>query len=147
MRELLRLLDEDLLYIEHMVEPDIIIIRAESSKTTGICPYCGVESTSVHSVYERKLQDLPIQGKKTVLLINRRKFFCLNKDCKHRTFAEQFCFLKPCARKTDRLQTEILAVSLTQSSLSASKFLRRNVANVGKSTICNLLKKRNSDNE
>jgi len=146
MQSIVEMLDEHLQYIEHTLQGDKITIRVESKKPTGCCLYCGMESRSVHSVYERKVHDLPIQGKKVTLLINRRKFFCVNKKCAKKTFVEQFKFFKGNERKTNRLQAEILEVSLTQSSVSASKYLKRNVANVSKSTICNLLKKRETNN-
>ena len=146
MQGIVELLDEQLQYIEHTLESSILKIRVASKRTSGSCIYCGVESISVHSVYERRLQDLPIQGKKVTLIINRRKYFCLNKECSKKTFAEQFDFFKGNERKTLRLQEAILEVSLTQSSLSASKYLRRNVADVGKSTLCNMLKKRDQNN-
>ena len=146
MQGIIEMLDEQLQYIEHTLENGIMKTRVSSKKTTGSCIYCGMESRTIHSVYERKVQDLPIQGKKVTVLIKRRKFFCLNKDCSKKRFAEQFAFFKGNERKTLRLQEAIQEVSLSQSSLSASKYLRRNVANVGKSTICNLLKKRSRNN-
>jgi len=133
--------DERLSYISHESDETTIKIYAKSICMQAKCPYCGQESEKVHSRYVRKLQDLPIQGKKVQLVIENKKYFCLNKDCVHKTFAESFSFFEPKATKTKRLQEEILRVSLTQSSLSAEEYLKRSVANVGKSTICNLLKK------
>ena len=146
MQSIVDMLDEHLQYIGHTLKDGIIRIHVASKRPTGCCLYCGVESSSVHSVYERQVHDLPIQGRKVTILINRRKFFCINKECAKKTFAEQFEFFKGNERKTSRLQEAILEVSLTQSSISASKFLRKNVANVSKSTICNLLKKRSPNN-
>jgi transposase len=118
-----------------------IIIHAESIRSTGRCPYCGKLSKRVHSHYKRVLYDLPIQGKKTIIILNNRKYFCENEKCNHKTFAEKFTFYKPKATKTNRLLDEIVEVSLMQSSISASNYLKKNVVAVGKSTICNLLKK------
>ena len=146
MQDIVEMLDEQLQYVEHVQEGNKLRIRVASKKTTGNCIYCGKESSSVHSVYERRVQDLPIQGKKVTLLINRRKFFCLNEKCSKKTFAEQYKFFRSNERKTLRLQETILEISLRQSSVSASKYLRRHVADVGKSTICNLLKKRGCSN-
>jgi len=84
---------------------------------------------------------LPIQGKKVKLLIENNKYFCTNEKCNHKTFAEVFDFYEPNATKTNRLQEEITRVSLTQSSVSAAKYLQNSIADVGKSTICNMLKK------
>jgi len=141
MNEIVILPDERLSYISHESEATTISLYVQSIDEQAICPYCGERSDKIHSHYLRTLQDLPIQGKKVKLVIDNKKYFCLNKDCSHRTFAEKFSFFEPKATKTKRLQEEILRVSMTQSSLSAAKYLRKSVADVGKSTICNLLKK------
>ena len=141
MDELISLLDENLRYISHEIENGSILIQAESVRTEAVCPFCGTASAKVHSRYSRKLQDLPIQGKKVRIHLENKKYFCINADCNHTTFAEQFDFYDFKATKTKRLQEEILRVALTQSSVSASKYLRNSVAEVSKSVICDLLKK------
>lgn len=141
MNEMVILPDDRLHYVSHENNESGIIIHVQSVCEQAKCPYCGAVSDKVHSRYVRKLQDLPIQGKKVKLEIHNKKYFCGNKACGHKTFAESFSFFTPKATKTKRLQEEILRVSLTQSSLSAEKYLKGSVADVGKSTICNLLKK------
>jgi len=133
--------DESIRYISHESDGSGIILNVESIKTEAICPYCGVKSDKVHSWYIRKLQDLPIQGKKVKLHLKNRKYFCINRECMHKTFAEQFTFYTRKSPRTRRLEEEIMRVSLTQSSVAASKYLRSSVADVGKSTICELLKR------
>jgi len=141
MRAIVELLSEDLEYLSHEIQGDSIVINVRSKKSTAKCPYCGQMTDKVHSYYLRKLQDLPIQSKKVKLHIKRRKYFCANKECIHRTFAEVFDFFDERGRNTKRLQEEILRVSLTQSSIAASKYLKTSIADVGKSTICKMLKK------
>jgi len=139
--EIVILPDERLQYVFHKIEDRAIRIRAQSVCAEAKCPFCGEVSNKVHSHYLRVLQDLPIQGKKVKLEIDNKKYFCLNNACDHKTFAESFSFFDHKATKTNRLQEEILRVSLAQSSLSAERYLRGSVADVGKSTICNMLKK------
>jgi transposase len=141
MEELIRLLDEDLQYDECEVIGKALFISVSSARPKGICPYCGQESAQVHSRKQRTLKDLPMQGKKVTILLEQKKYFCRNEDCGKKTFAERFEFYQPNATKTNRLQEEIRRVALTQSSVAASRYLRNSVADVGKSTICNLLKK------
>jgi transposase len=141
MNKIILLPDKNLRYVSHDFTETGIIIYVKSARKRATCPFCGKISGKVHSHYSRTLQDLPIQGKKVKLSIDNKKYFCLNKNCDHMTFAEAFSFFESKATKTKRLQDEILKVSLTQSSLSATKYLRNGVANVGKSTICNMLKK------
>ena len=141
MEEIIKLLDAELQYVRHEVVGKEINIYVKSEKSESACPYCGEISGKVHSRKNRIVKDLPIQGRKVKLYLERRKYFCKNPECSHTTFTERFNFCEPRATKTNRLQAEILRVSLTQSSVAASKYLRASVADVGKSTICNLLKK------
>jgi transposase len=146
MEEMVKLLSEKLQYIGHEVSETGIELYVEPATEQAQCPYCGTASTKVHSNYVRKLQDLPMQGKKVVIYLTNRKFFCGNEQCGHRTFAERLPFYEPNATKTSRLQEEIMRIATTQSALAASKYLRQSVAQVGKSTICNMLKKMEQSN-
>jgi len=141
MNKLITLPDKQLRHVCYEVGDTNITIRVKSVSKMAKCPYCGWVSKKVHSHYVRILQDLPIQGKKVKLALRLKKYFCNNEGCGYKTFAETFSFFEPRATKTKRLQEEILRVSLTQSSVSAATYLRKSVADVGKSTICNLLKK------
>jgi len=141
MEELIRLLDENLRYDGYEIQEDELFIYASSLRETALCPYCGQASNQIHSHNVRTLKDLPMQGKKVKILLDQKKYFCKNKSCMKKTFAERFNFFEPKATKTKRLQQEILRVALTRSSVGASRYLRGSVAAVSKSTICNLLKK------
>ena len=141
MNEIVKMLDENITYVSHEIQGERIYIYVESILEEVTCPYCGQSSIWEHSRYPKSLQDLPIQGKKVTIVIDNRKFFCKNPDCTHKTFAERFRFAEPKATKTTRLQKEILSIGLKQSSVSASKHLKKNTCDVGKSTICTLIKK------
>lgn len=141
MDELIKLLDENLEYVSHELIGDTIFIKVVSNRKEVICPYCRKHSSKAHSHYERSFQDLPIQGKKVRIILSNRKMFCNNIDCHHTTFAETFVFLRFKAKKTIRLENEIINMSMNVSSLTATYILKNSVADVGKSTICNLLKK------
>ena len=141
MEELIQELDENLGYERYELHENEMTIYVRSTREAATCPYCGTSSEQVHSRKARTLKDLPMQGKKVKLLLEQKKYFCKNEGCLRKTFAERFEFFAPNATKTHRLQEEILRVSLAQSSVAASRYLRNSVATVGKSTICNLLKK------
>lgn len=142
MDELIKLLDSNLCYIRHELIDDTFYIYVESKQVGVVCPFCKSISTRVHSVYERTFQDLPMQGKKVIIILSKRKMFCDNPKCSHTTFAERYSFIGEKAKKTKRLEDEIIRVSLNCSSVAASKILKKSVVDVGKSTICNLLKKK-----
>ena len=139
--ELIKLLDKNLNYISHTIEDETIYIHVKSNRANCYCPDCNSPSKRVHSKYERSFQDLPIIGKKTIIILNNKKFFCDNKTCHRRTFSEKFDFIRYKGKKTKRLEDEIINLSKNMSSTSASKLLRKNIATVGKSTVCNILKK------
>jgi transposase len=134
MEEMYSLPDKNLREVSVNVRKDEIEIAVESKRQSARCPYCGKSSERVHSRYRRVLNDLPIQEKKVKIIITNRK-------CVRKTFAETFNFYHPKATKTDRLQETILEISLGQSSIAASRYLKKHVTEVGKSTICGLLKK------
>ena len=146
MEELIKMLDENLDYVAHEIQDEYILITVTANRKELICPRCNTPSSKVHSCYPRKFQDLPIQGKKVYIVIENRKMFCKNPKCEHKTFAESFSFLPRNGKRTMRLEEEIVKISLTCSSLTASKLLSARVANIGKTAICRLLKKRQSRN-
>ncbi|MCO1579896.1 ISL3 family transposase [Crossiella sp. SN42] len=53
------------------------------------CPRCGDPATGVHSRYERRLADSPVAGRKLVLRLRVRRWFCDGTACLVKTFAEQ----------------------------------------------------------
>ena len=141
MDEFIKLLDTNLDYVKHEIIDSICYITVKSNRKESDCTFCGFPSSRVHSTYVRTFQDLPIQGNKVIIILPNRKMFCENPECKHTTFSEKFEFLRNKAKKTDRLEEEIIRLSLNCSSVAASEILKQSVVDVGKSTICNLIKK------
>ncbi|WP_257475474.1 hypothetical protein [Bacillus sp. FDAARGOS_1420] len=68
-------------------------------------------------------------------MINNRKMFCHHAQCPRKTFAEPFSFLPYKAKKSTRLEQEILKIAKNVSSLVAEKILNRGIVKVGKSAI------------
>lgn len=142
MDELIKILDENLEYINHEIKQDTIHIWVKSNRKEVICPKCKTSTKKVHSYYKRSFQDLPIQSKKVIIIINNRKMICKNPDCSTKTFAETYDFLSHKGKKTKRLEKEILNISVNISSISAARVINENIANICKSTICNIIKKK-----
>jgi transposase len=77
------------LAVERVVpSPDRITILTKPQTPAASCPGCGQISTRVHARYQRRLQDLPWQGRPTTLLVRTRRFLCPRPTCPRRTFAE-----------------------------------------------------------
>lgn len=147
MDNFIKLLDKNLDFISYGIIDDTIYVSTVSNRQEVICPFCKAASVKVHSYYSKSFQDLPIQGKKVIIILNNRKMFCNNLNCNHKTFAEEFEFIVSKGKKTKRLENQIINLSLNVSSITASKYLKRGIANVSKSTICNLLKKERINNK
>jgi transposase len=67
----------------------------------------------MHSHYSRKAADLACGGHQVQLILHVRKFFCTNRECPRKIFAERLtAFLEPWARLTTRLGQQIEAIGL-----------------------------------
>src|SRR4051794_2739200 len=85
-------------------EPDRITIVAAVRQPTADCPTCRRPSGRIHSRYERRLHDLPWQGRPVILRLRARRFRCPNPACSRRTFAERVGHVAAvAARRTGRL--------------------------------------------
>ena len=67
---------------------DQITIVTTLRAATATCPDCQHSSARVHATYQRRLHDLPWQGRPAMLLVRVRRFCCGNPDCPRQTFAE-----------------------------------------------------------
>jgi transposase len=84
--------------------PERVILLARANDRPATCPLCERPSTRVHSTYQRRLADLPWQGKLVELRVRVRRFRCSGQDCRRRIFAERLVdTTRPKARRTLRL--------------------------------------------
>jgi transposase len=67
-----------------------VLIYVNSKQPGSNCPECNDLSSRIHSYYTRKIMDLPMVGSQTWLILNARKFYCLNVSCIRKVFAERF---------------------------------------------------------
>jgi transposase len=94
-----------------------LIVTVISTRAEAACPGCGCFSEHVHSQYQRTVNDVPCAGRKVVLRLGVRKFFCLQLCCPRKVFAERFPDLvQPWARVSNRLQEELKAIGLAASA-------------------------------
>lgn len=141
---LVKELDPHFEYLGHEDDTDSLKIYVRSNRKIAKCPYCGADSDRVHSRYPRKFRDLPVDGKKVEIIIKNRKFYCPNPECSRRTFAETFDCIPKQERRSQRLTAAVLDSASAQSSVKAEAQLREKGTEIGKSTICRLLKKQTS---
>ena len=140
MDEQVKRIDPCFAYEKHETYGGIMRIYVRSTRENAQCPCCGSISKQVHSIYPRKFRDMPIQGMKVEVVIRNRKFYCQNAECGHKTFAESYECLPRMARRSRQLTQVIVHTAINTSSITASKMLGERTADVGKSTICRLLR-------
>jgi len=124
----------NILFADH--DNEIFHLYGSSSLEYGRCPYCGRISRRVHSRYVRTIQDLSILGRRVILYLEVRKFFCDNEDCRRKTFAEQpgdevFRY----RRRTCRCERTVARHGISVSSGSASRLLEHMGIHISPSTI------------
>ncbi len=122
-----------------------ILITVNSTVKECKCPVCGHYSNSIQTKYNKKYQDLPIDGKTVYIKLVNKVFECKNEECAETYFAEIYDFTEQGQNKTNRLIEHILEVSSTTSSRNAEKLLRDEGIVIGKSTISVLLTKYKSE--
>ena len=108
-------------------DDDSTVVTIHGTSAISVCPSCGVVSDRIHSRYPRRLADLPIAGRRVVLVLQARRFRCDAVLCARRIFTERFDdnVLKPWARRTARLDQIIHCLALALGGRPAASFARR----------------------
>jgi transposase len=123
-------------------EGAVVTIRAMSANSS--CPSCGAVSNRVHSQYPRRLADLPIAGRRAVLMLQARRFRCEAVLCERRIFTERFNdnILKPWARRTARLDQIVHCLAIALGGRPAASFARRLSIPVSNDTLLRAVRRR-----
>jgi len=99
-----------------------LCIRAHARADHGLCPRCGHPSARAHSTYERRLADAPIGGRRVVIQLAVRRFFCGNPGCPATTFAEQVDGLTARrARRTPPLRRMLAGIALALAGRAGAR--------------------------
>ena len=120
-----------------------VLIRLKSKKHDCECPNCHQISNHYHGTYERSVQDLPILGKNTSVIITAHEYECQNAECPTKTIVERYDhFLGYYGRFTERCEDFIATLALETSCEGASRICRYLGIQVSGDTIIRILKKR-----
>ncbi|WP_353962338.1 transposase family protein [Streptomyces sp. NBC_00452] len=63
----------------------VVVAEAHSAVPELRCPDCATASHRVHSRYGRRLAEYPVGGRRVVVKLEVRRFFCDAPDCGRRT--------------------------------------------------------------
>ena len=122
-----------------------VIIHAHPASARGRCPDCGTWSARVHSRYTRKLNDLPIGGRRVQLVVRARRFFCEASSCRRRTFAERLDgTVAPKARRTGRLDEIVFCLAIALGGRPAAALAKRIEIKVSNDTLLRAVRRRGS---
>lgn len=79
------------LLVEHAeINTDCVFLDVRATALSATCPCCGTSSRRTQSRYMRQAADLPIAGRRVVLRVTVRRFWCDAVLCRRRIFAERF---------------------------------------------------------
>lgn len=120
-----------------------IKIKMRSKSKSCCCPKCQLPSSSLHATHHRKVQDLPILGKRVMLDINIYEYNCTNADCVVQSFTETFDnFLNNYSYMTERLVDLMTMLAIETSCESCSRILKSmNIKASGDTVIRTLIKR------
>ena len=135
---------EEIFYINDCSVNDTgVLIRLKSKKHDCECPNCHQISNHYHGTYKRSVQDLPILGKNTSVIITAHEYECQNAECPTKTIVERYDhFLGYYGRFTERCEDFIATLALETSCEGASRICRYLGIQVSGDTIIRILKKR-----
>lgn len=116
------------------------MIWARPRAVDAICPGCGVWSRKVHSRYDRGLADAAVGGRPLTLRLQVRRFFCDDRDCRVRTFAEQVAGLTAKhARRTPLSRSTLESIGLALAGRAGSRLAAALGLRAGCNTLLRLL--------
>jgi transposase len=122
------------------VNNEAIRIKARRTTAGSTCPDCGAWSERVHSSYLRFPADVPAVGRRVVLSLLVRRFFCPRASCGRRTFAEQVPGLtRRHSRWSERLRSTLAAVGLALAGRAGARMARVFGVSVSRSTVLRLV--------
>lgn len=66
-----------------------LVVEASACGWMPSCPDCGCPGRRIHSRYARRLAERPLVGRRLVISLQVRRFFCERRTYNRRTFVEQ----------------------------------------------------------
>jgi transposase len=121
------------------ISSEKVILEAEVSRKTAICPVCKKISRHKHSHYTRVIRDLPICGKQTYIRLKTRRFKCRNEHCKRLIFSEQLEGFTPHGRLSNRARDMLTRIMIEISANKGSVISKHIAINISSSTCLRLV--------
>lgn len=104
-------------------EGERIVVRARTPRDAAVCPVCGASSGQVHGYHWRTVADVPVDGRRVVVVVRVRRLACPTRGCRQ-TFREQLPgVLERYQRRTARLTRQVKAVVKELAGRAGSRVL------------------------
>ncbi|MFF3720681.1 transposase family protein [Streptomyces prasinus] len=113
------------------VNHEAVRVEARSTAAEAACPSCGSHSSRIHSSYLRFPADVPGAGRRVVLCLWVRRFFCRVEQLPGLTRRH--------SRWTERLRSTLAAVGLALAGRAGARMARVFRVSVSRSTVLRLL--------
>ena len=119
-----------------------ITLQVCSTQTRVPCPLCATPARRIHSRYLRTLADLPWAAYRVGLQLRVRKWFCHNRACRRRIFAERLPMVTvPWARRTLRLAQRLVDLSVALGGKAGVRLSQPWSLAVSRNTLLRLLRR------
>lgn len=120
-----------------------LVIYMHSCSKSGICHRCGCALHKLHGTHHRRVQDLPILGKRVMLDMQINDYQCTSDICGSFASTETFeGFLNYNSRMTERLADFISLLALETSCESCARIMQSMNVKISGDTVIRLLTKR-----
>ncbi|MCX5307561.1 transposase [Streptomyces spororaveus] len=117
---------------------EALVVVAAACGPPPRCPGCRARARRVHSCYERSLAERPLSGRKLLVRLRVRRFFCDWASCPRRTFVEQVSGLSERYRRSSLgLKTWLRQVEL--GGRAGERLCRRMHLAAGRTRLLELL--------
>lgn len=108
---------------------------------SAVCTACGQSSTRIHSRYPRRLADHAVAGHEVTLLLQTRRFRCVNPQCYRVIFAEQIPGLaERYQRRSSLLKVMLTKVALALGGRAGQRMTGHLAAEVSRSALLRLVR-------
>ncbi len=119
-----------------------LTLQVCSTQARVPCPLCATPARRIHSRYRRTLADLPWAAYRVCLQLRVRKWFCPNRACRRRIFAERLPMVTvPWARRTLRLAQRLVDLSVALGGKAGVRLSQPWGLAVSRNTLLRLLRR------
>ncbi|RPE27960.1 transposase [Kitasatospora cineracea] len=119
---------------------DLVLVEVAACGPAVRCPDCGIRGRRVHSTYWRTVAERPLTGRKLLVRLRVRRYFCDRARCGRRTFVEQVRGLSERhLRASTGLKDWLRAVAVELGGRAGERLCRKLSVAAGRTRLLGLL--------